>query len=1005
MKRPSPASASVIAILSIIAVLAAMFCLLLAWMPRSADLHDGMPLRSPAAGRNPPRVGPGTFLERDLRSGSAGDFLIPLEAGDYLQAVVEQRGVDVAVTVFDPGGHPLLKVDSPNGKEGPEPVFLVAATRGGHRLRVAPLEPDGAGRYALKIEALRPASRRDRLRSAAAGAFARGEELRARGGTDSLRAAREAYRAALRDWRSLAEPRQEGASLRRIGQVSNTLVDLPAARAAFEQALAITRALSDRAGEARLLNDAGAVYLSLSELTEAERAFLSARDLHRSLGDRRGEATALNNLGALYDSRGDLEGCLEVYGRALAIFRELGDSSREAITLHNLGRTYSLLGRPEEALAFLRQALSLRRAAGDHQGAAAVLTQIGWVYYLSGDLPAALRFYEQSLALSRREGDVVGEAATLDRRGTALARMGRLEAARASYEAALAVFQRAGQPENRAHTLANLGWLHEARGDPEAAVAAGEQALRLFRETGDRYAEAYTLLGLARAERRRGNRTAARSRAEESIDLVESLRSEAPIQALRTSLLASRQDHYEFAIDLLMEMKLGARSWETAERARTRSLLESLGGGAAIEEDLRPLVLKPGELGGHTRAGAATRPLSLREAQRLLDRDTLLLQYSLGEERSFLWIVGPDSLSAHALPGRRRIEDLTRRAHSLLPRSHKRSVRQQARLITEALSGAVLGPAARELGKKRLLIAADGALHSIPFGALPVLCADGRRRPLLAEHEIVYLPSISVLARLRRERTGRLPPSPSRLVAVIADPVFESSDPRVTGRPAPAAVALAALPAAGDLERSASDLGMKGFVRLLQSRREAEAILSLVPPGESLRALDFEARRETVLSGRLRPYRIVHFATHGLLNAEHPGLSGLVLSQVDERGRPRDGFLRVHEIRGLDLSADLVVLSACRTGLGREIRGEGLLGLPQAFLQAGAARVVVSLWNVNDAATSELMSRFYRALLRQRLSPGQALRDAQLSLLREDRWEAPYYWAGFTLHGDWAPSP
>jgi CHAT domain-containing protein len=166
--------------------------------------------------------------------------------------------------------------------------------------------------------------------------------------------------------------------------------------------------------------------------------------------------------------------------------------------------------------------------------------------------------------------------------------------------------------------------------------------------------------------------------------------------------------------------------------------------------------------------------------------------------------------------------------------------------------------------------------------------------------------------------------------------------------------------------------------------------------------LDFQANREAVMSPELRQYRIVHIGTHGLLNNRHPELSGLVLSLVDQRGRAQDGFLRLNEIYNLELPSEFVVLSACQTGLGREVRGEGLIGLTRGFLYAGAARVVVSLWKVDDLATAELMRRFYSGLLGPAMMrPAAALRAAQASMSKEKRWRSPYYWAGFVLHGEW----
>jgi CHAT domain-containing protein len=165
--------------------------------------------------------------------------------------------------------------------------------------------------------------------------------------------------------------------------------------------------------------------------------------------------------------------------------------------------------------------------------------------------------------------------------------------------------------------------------------------------------------------------------------------------------------------------------------------------------------------------------------------------------------------------------------------------------------------------------------------------------------------------------------------------------------------------------------------------------------------LDFEATREAATSPDLADYRIVHFAVHGLLNNRHPELSGLVFSLVDRQGRARNGFLQAFEVYNLRLSADLVVLSACQTAIGDDVRGEGLIGLSRGFMYAGAPRVVASLWKVPDHASAELMKQFYRAMLIDRLRPAAALRVAQAALRKDARTASPYYWAGFVLQGEW----
>jgi CHAT domain-containing protein len=209
------------------------------------------------------------------------------------------------------------------------------------------------------------------------------------------------------------------------------------------------------------------------------------------------------------------------------------------------------------------------------------------------------------------------------------------------------------------------------------------------------------------------------------------------------------------------------------------------------------------------------------------------------------------------------------------------------------------------------------------------------------------------------------------------------------------------------LTRSLGDLGLGTrqaaavLPRLAFSRQEADAIMAMTDPGKGMEALDFQASRETALNKDLGQYRIVHFATHGLLDNEHPELSGLVFSLVDQEGQSRDGFLDLEDIYNLTLPVDLVVLSACETGLGKQITGEGLVGLTRGFMYAGASRVLASLWKVDDEATAEVMGRFYAGMLKAGLPPAAALRQAQIEMQKQKRWTDPYYWAAFTIQGEW----
>jgi CHAT domain-containing protein len=499
------------------------------------------------------------------------------------------------------------------------------------------------------------------------------------------------------------------------------------------------------------------------------------------------------------------------------------------------------------------------------------------------------------------------------------------------------------------------------------------------------------------------------------------------------------RSYFDLEVDLLQQHGSTAAAFEANERARARSLLDGLAESAAkIEKGVEPALLArqwhvqtaltakenyraqilgaDGENGPRVAAAdrditrlidewdsvqaeirakspaywalKAPAPVSLADVQRtLLDPWTSLVEYHLGATRSYVWVIDRGSIAVHELPPSAQIEALARRYHELLSRDVDRldqTAREKLRADIAAqgrrLAAVVWKPVESGVRRSRLLIVADGALQYVPFAALPS-SAGG---PVLAKHELVYLPSASVLETIRR--TSRSIPA-NVTAAVFADPVFSKNDPRMASERDPGAPA----------RTRAADGG--SYERLRFSRREAEAIRSVLP--KAFEALDFDAAKSTIETRDLRKFSILHFATHGSLNTAHPELSGLVLSLVDRSGKPVDGFLRLHDIYNLNLDADLVVLSACQTALGKEVFGEGLIGLTRGFMYAGASRVVSSVWNVDDRASALLMSRFYQQMLTGHLTPAAALRKAQLSLLAEPRWSDPHYWAAFGLQGEW----
>jgi CHAT domain-containing protein len=522
--------------------------------------------------------------------------------------------------------------------------------------------------------------------------------------------------------------------------------------------------------------------------------------------------------------------------------------------------------------------------------------------------------------------------------------------------------------------------------------------------------------------------------------------------------LATVRDYYELAADVLMRLDdeqpgsgFAAAALQVSERARARSLLDVLayaqqglrqsadptlrqqvqdvqaalnvkaerlrrllagtytqGDVDARNREIAGLALQYRELESRVRQSSARHGALLSvdaapvaDLQRALDADTAIVEYMLAEDRSFVWVLTRDGVQRAVLPPRRIIEELARTFAAAAATPETPALEASA----GRLAAAVLAPIAESLNRPRLVIVPDGALSFVPFAALPVAGRPGDvgSTPLVADHDVVTAPSASMVALLRADAR---PPRARKTLAVFADPVYSRLDARVQvpvdSSPPKSAVAVPRERDQRPREDAVNASEAGELARLIGSRREAAALSELVPESSRHVALDFSASREAVADGRLADYRLLHFATHALIDNTHPELSGIALSLVDRRGQPQDGFLRLHEIYNLDLSADLVVLSACQTALGREIRGEGLIGLTRGFLHAGARRVVASLWKVDDRATAELMRRFYAAMLGpQRQPPQAALRTAQRAMLAQSRWRAPYYWAGFVLYGDW----
>lgn len=868
------------------------------------------------------------------------------------------------------------------------------------------------------------------------------------------------------------------AALNNVGATSIEISENARALEALEEALVLRRSLGDRHGQAETLNNIGAVRVNQAEGAQALAYYQEALPLWREVGYDRGEAATLNNIANVYKYLGQSQKALDGFRLALEITRKTGDRYGESWALFNLGDAHAFAGDCERALGVFQESLVLKRRLNDGSGQARVLERMGHCRVALAQHAAAIEDFTEALRLSIQTGNRRAQAAALNDLGVIRNAQGDGEVALDLLEQAAQVRRSIEDRRGQAITLTNLGDVQLSRGRLEEAGRAYDDALRLAGEVRDPSQEAAAFFGRARLQARRSEWRAARSSLEAALEILERFRGAIASQDLRSSFFASVHPYFELYVDVLMALDRAdpGRGYDVeallaSEHYRARSLLELLSEsradlrqgidpqlleralslrqrlGAAVNRRFkllegRPPAAEASELARRIDAltgeyrdlearirGASPRYAGLTQPAppdlgairtQALGQEALLLEYWLGPERSYLWLVSADSVASFELPARAEIESAARRTYALLTERNRRvrfetATERSARVgaadgeywaVASSLSRMILGPAAERLATRRLIIVGDGALHYLPFGALPGP-AGVAHRFLIEDHELVQLPSASavVLEHLHPiERTAR-----SGTVVVLADPVFEADDARRRAVPRTGGSLGRPLPGVGsareDVLRSLQDIGISTdgsrLPRLPFTRVEARAIASLVPVDRRRVALDFDASRTTATEPRLGQFRFVHFATHSVLDSVHPELSGVVLSMVDRFGREQDGFLRAHEIFELKLPVELVVLSGCRTGLGREVRGEGLIGLTRAFMYAGAARVLVSLWDVSDRATAAWMARFYGALLGPgRRSPAAATRAAQLRIMKEPRWRAPYYWAAFVLQGE-----
>jgi tetratricopeptide (TPR) repeat protein len=893
----------------------------------------------------------------------------------------------------------------------------------------------------------------------------------------------------------------------------NFLGDNQKALEFVNEAIQLSKNIGYELTHANALNEKADIYALQGDLQKALEISSQALEIAISIKNRNLEARTLTNIASTYKLLGNYDLSIQTYKKARQIYQQAQDKQYELIILFAMSELYLTKGDYSEAINYYNQSVSLSRKQENNEFERLGLQGLARSYELQKDFTNALKNAETVLALSQKFEDKYSEASALNLIGIINQTKGNYKEALNYQQKALSLYRKIFVPKLEAQSLNNISVTHSLQKQHQQAIDTLNEELKIRRTLKDIQGEADALYSIAINQRKLGNLETALPSIEEAIKIVENIRGNVKSSDLRTSYFATVQSYYKFKINLLMELHkkdpskgYNAQALETSDRSRARGLVELLteaganirkganpellaeesrlqalidgkekvrfeivnsdkvkdpifkANGEKLQTEIDELLNQQKQLETKIRQSSPKyanlkypKPLTLPQIQQQLDKDTLLLQYSLGSDRSFLWVVSPTSLDTYELPKKSEIEKSAINLFCLISQNSSKppSVTNKenpcadikTRRIDKAaedLSKLVLAPVKDKLGKKRLVIVADGALQYIPFAAVadltaqtppqqvkedknqlennpkddrgiivtPAIPASGKNfnyQPLFVNHEIINLPSASAIAIQRQELSTRSSAG-KKALAILADPVYTVTDDRLKSarnKQLNKQDSLGIELERSALKRSADIVNRQGWTRLLGTRTEAETILKLVSASDRLQVFDFAANYTWATSSALNQFRILHFATHGFVNDANPELSGIVLSLVDKQGKDIRGYLRLGDLFNLDYPADLIVLSACETGLGKEIQGEGLVGLTRGLMYAGAERLVVSLWQVDDKGTAVFMQEFYKQMLIEGKPANEALRATQLKMWKQEKWRNPNYWAAFTFLGEW----
>ncbi len=759
------------------------------------------------------------------------------------------------------------------------------------------------------------------------------------------------------------------------------------------------------------------------------------------------KSPAYNALGVIYQRLGDNKRALKFLEMALAIREVIGEPVGKSEVLFNIASIYTYQKEYKKALKYLNEVLQTHLDIGDHVAEAFVRNAIGVVYLDQKKYDVALKYLNEALTLHKEIGNRSGEANTLFNIG--LVYFDRdSEKALDYFSSALEIWKNINRPSDEVNTLLNIALIKRKNAELYQALDLAEKGLKIVE----------SLRTEIKVEELRSSYFASvQNLYKFYVSLLMQLHKTEPTKGYDVkALLASESSRARTLLEFIKQGKIDIRKNVDTKllkreadlrhkfNEKSNTLLKIRNNSEQDDRSKNQIIILQREIDEITRQleeveldiknnspayAALTQPktVTLEEIQKqALDEDTILLEYFLGQTHSYVWLITANSITSYELAKEEDINSVAEKLYdSLSSGSFFRSIREKQKAKKEyieyatKLSNLILSPISNKLDKKRLVIVPDGILHSIPFSVL----ADPKMQshisinynsfsPLILNYDVVNEPSASVLASLRQKQQKSN--FNSKEIIFFADPVFGKDDERlkkIVSNKKSNNLASANIPknSSYDYEPILEKAKENGVIRsgnslprLSFTASEATNIAKLFPTEQSQLCIGFSANLEKIINKDLTQYKFIHFATHGLVDRKDPKLTALVLSLVDEQGNERPGFLTLNEIFNLNLSAEMVTLSACQTGLGKEIPGEGLIGMTRGFIYAGAKRIVVSLWNVNDKSTAELMIRFYKQMLDNKdFHPAEALRAAQLSIMKEPQWQLPYYWAAFQIQGEW----